>query len=75
MIDRQYPLSLGEQAAALGTSRGSVYYVPRAVPAVDLALMLRIDRLPLDYPFAGSRMMRDFLVRGASKSAGSTSRR
>ena len=25
--------------------------------------MLRIDKLHLDYPFAGSRMMRDFLVR------------
>ena len=51
------------QAAALGISRGSVYYLPRPVPAADLALMLRIDKLHLDYPFAGSRMMRDFLVR------------
>ncbi|MGX1101597.1 putative transposase [Amorphus sp. MBR-141] len=63
MIDRQHPLSLRKQAAALGISRGSVYYLPRPVPAADLALMLRIDKLHLDYPFAGSRMMRDFLVR------------
>lgn len=63
MIDRQHPLSLRKQAAALGISRGSVYYLPRPVPDADLALMLRIDKLHLDYPFAGSRMMRDFLVR------------
>lgn len=25
--------------------------------------MLRIDKLHLEYPFAGSRMLRDFLVR------------
>jgi len=63
MIDRQHPLPVQKQAAALGISRSSVYYLPRPVPAADLALMLRIDKLHLDYPFAGSRMMRDFLVR------------
>ena len=63
MIDRQHPLPVRKQAAALGISRGSVYYLPRPVPAADLALMLRIDKLHLDYPFAGSRMMRDFLLR------------
>lgn len=63
MIDRQHPLSVRKQAEALGISRGSVYYLPRPVPAADLALMLRIDKLHLDYPFAGSRMMRDFLLR------------
>ncbi|MBI5164518.1 MAG: IS3 family transposase [Magnetospirillum sp.] len=30
-------------------------------PAVDLAVMRRIDQLHLDFPFAGSRMLRDFL--------------
>lgn len=63
MIDRQHALPVRKQAVALGISRGSVYYLPRPVPAADLALMLRIDKLHLDYPFAGSRMMRDFLVR------------
>ena len=56
-------MSVRKQAATLGISRGSVYYLPRPVRAADLALMLRIDKLHLDYPFAGSRMMRDFLVR------------
>lgn len=63
MIDRQHSLPLAKQTAALGISRGSVYYLPRPVPAADLALMLRIDKLHLEYPFAGSRMLRDFLVR------------
>jgi putative transposase len=31
------------------------------VPAADLAIMRRIDALHLDYPFAGSRMLRDLL--------------
>ena len=50
------------QAALLGISRGSVYYLPREVPETDLALMLRIDQLHLDYPFSGSRMLRDLLA-------------
>ena len=61
MIDRQHPLPLRKQAAALGISRGSVYYLPRAVPAADLALMRRIDALHLEYPFAGSRMLQGLL--------------
>ncbi len=31
------------------------------MPAADLAIMRRIDELHLDYPFAGSRMLRDLL--------------
>jgi putative transposase len=57
MIDREHDLPLAKQAAALGLSRGGVYYLPRAVPARDLAIMRRIDELHLDYPFAGSRML------------------
>jgi putative transposase len=47
MIDRQHSLSVRKQAATLGISRGSVYYLPRPVRAADLALMLRIDKLHL----------------------------
>ena len=57
MIDRHHDLPLSRQAKVLGISRGSVYYLPRAVPAADLALMRRIDALHLEYPFAGSRML------------------
>ena len=35
--------------------------------------MRRIDELHLDYPFAGSRMLREFLTGRASRSAGATS--
>jgi putative transposase len=62
MIDRLHALPLSRQAEALGISRGSVYYAPRPVSASDLALMRRMDKLHLDYPFAGSRMLRDLLV-------------
>ncbi len=67
MIDRQHPLPLKQQAAALGISRGSVYYRARPVSAADLALMLRIDKLHLDDPFAGSRLMRGLLAREGFK--------
>jgi len=61
MIDRQHDLPITKQAKVLGISRGSVYYLPRPVPAADLAVMRRIDELHLDFPFAGSRMLRDLL--------------
>jgi putative transposase len=57
MINREHNLPLARQAKALGLSRSSVYYLPRPVPAADLAIMRRIDELHLDYPFAGSRML------------------
>lgn len=63
MIDPSHGLSMSRQAKALDISRGCVYYEPRPVPAGDLAIMRRIDELHLDYPFAGSRMLRDMLHR------------
>src|SRR6202453_4093586 len=63
MIDPSHGLSMSRQAKALNISRGCVYYEPRPVPAGDLAIMRRIDELHLDYPFAGSRMLRDMLHR------------
>ena len=61
MIDRNHDLPITRQAKALGISRGSVYYLPRPVPAADLAIMRRMDELHLEFPFAGSRMLRDLL--------------
>jgi len=63
MIDPSHGLSISRQAKVLNISRGCVYYEPRPVPAGDLAIMRRIDELHLDYPFAGSRMLRDMLHR------------
>ncbi len=61
MIDRNHPLPIARQAAAMGISRGSVYYLPRPVSERDQQLMKRIDRLHLELPFAGARMLRDLL--------------
>jgi putative transposase len=61
MIDRSHDLPLARQAALLRLSRSRLYYEPRPVPAAELAIMRRIDALHLDYPFAGSRMLRDLL--------------
>lgn len=62
MIDRSHDLPIAVQARELGISRGSVYYQPRPVCDADLALMRRIDELHLEYPFAGSRMLRGLLA-------------
>ena len=61
MIDRTHDLSIAKQAKVRGISRGSVYDLPRPVPAADLAIMRRMDELHLEFPFAGSRMLRDLL--------------
>jgi len=62
MIDRSHDLALATQARLLDVARSTVYREPQPVPASDLAVMRRIDGLHLDYPFAGSRMMRSMLV-------------
>jgi putative transposase len=61
MINPEHKLSLTKQASAIGISRGSVYYLPRPVSDRDQALMKRIDRLHLESPFAGARMLWDML--------------
>jgi putative transposase len=61
MIDRGHDLPLARQAELLRLSRSTLYYEPRPVPVAELAIMRRIDELHLDYPFAGSRMLRDLL--------------
>lgn len=61
MIDRSHGLPLTRQAEVPGLSRSSLYYQPRPVSPADLAIMRRLDELHLDYPFAGSRMLRDLL--------------
>ena len=67
MIDREHNLPISKQAEVLRISRGSVYYLPRPVPDADLAIMRRLDRLHLEFPFAGSRMLQGLLVAEGSK--------
>jgi putative transposase len=61
MIDRSHDLPICKQAKTLGLSRSSVYYLPQPVSSADLSIMRRMDELHLEFPFAGSRMLRDFL--------------
>ena len=67
MINRNHELPVSKQCAALGISRGSVYYEPVEISASDLALMRRLDELHLEHPHAGSRMLRDLLAAEGSK--------
>ena len=69
MIDLDHALPLARQAALLKLSRSLVYSLPRPVSADDLAVMRRIDKLHLNYPYAGSRMLRD-LLRGEGVAIG-----
>ncbi len=62
MIDRSHALPVTRQARELGISRGSVYYLPRPTSVADLTIMRRLDELHMDFPFAGSRMLRDLLA-------------
>ena len=69
MIDREHELPLTRQAVLLKLSRSSLYYRAQPVAPADLAVMRRIDELHLDYPFVGSRMLRD-LLRGEGVAIG-----
>ena len=75
MIDREHNLPISKQAKALNISRGSVYYLPRPVPAADLEVMRRLDRLHLEFPFAGSRMLRGLLAAEGARSGAGMSKR
>jgi putative transposase len=63
MINRDHKLPLSRQAELLNISRGTIYYKSRDVSVADLNIVRRLDALHLDYPFAGSRMLRDMLAR------------
>jgi len=67
MIDRAHDLPLTKQAETLNISRRSLYYVPELVRPADLALMRQMDELHLEFPFAGSRLLRDLLAADGSK--------
>jgi putative transposase len=61
MIDRTHQLPISRQCQILSLARSTAYYRPRETSESDLALMRRIDELHLEYPFAGSRMLRGML--------------
>ncbi len=61
MIDRNSKLSIKRQCAILQLPRSTAYYEPAELSEADHGLMRRIDELHLQYPFAGSRMLRGLL--------------
>lgn len=63
MIDRAHDLPVARQCRILWLARSTAYYRPQEASEADLVLMRRIDELHLEYPFAGSRMLRDLLKR------------
>ena len=61
LIDREDALPVVRQCRLLGISRSTAYYRPQGLSADDLALMRRIDEIHLEFPFYGSRRIRDEL--------------
>jgi putative transposase len=67
MIDRNHELPVTRQCQILELARSTAYYEPVPISPGDLVLMRRIDELHLEFPFAGSRMLRDMLNREGFK--------
>ena len=61
MIDKEHELSVTRQVQLLDLSRSTAYYRPQPTSESDLHLMREIDRLHLEHPFAGARMLRAML--------------
>ena len=63
MVDRTHDLPVTQQCKILSLSRSTAYCKPQGISHTDLALKRRIDELSLEYPFGGSRMLRDLMRR------------
>jgi hypothetical protein len=61
MIDKRDPLPVTRQCDLLDLSRSFFYYTPVTLSAKDLELMHKIDEIHLEYPFYGSRKIRNEL--------------
>lgn len=54
-------MSIAHQCQLLDVSRSSFYYDPATESPLNLSLMRILDKLHVDHPFAGSRMLSDML--------------
>ena len=61
MIDKTHQLSVRQQSQLIQINRSTLYYKSKEISSTDLSLMRLIDEIHLDYPFMGSRMIRDML--------------
>ena len=67
MIQQDHKLPKTRRCELLSIPRSSSYYQPKPVPAEDLTLMKRIDRIHTDKPFLGSRRIVDELAEQGRK--------
>ena len=63
MIDKAHKLPVASQCKLLGVCRSTAYYRPTPMPQGDLDLMRQIDEIYLQWPFYGTRRVRDELGR------------
>ena len=61
MIDRTHDLPVTRPCQLLNLARSTLYYPPPLIAPAALALMRQIDEIPLECPFAGTRMRCDLL--------------
>ena len=63
MSERDDNLSVKRQCELLGLPRSTFYYQPVEISPEELGLMRRLDELHLQFPWMGSRSLRDQLTR------------
>ncbi len=63
MIDKEHALPVARQVKLLQALARLRVLRPVPISDADLELMREIDKLHLEHPFAGARMLRDFLKR------------
>ena len=69
MIERDHRLSVTRQCQLLSLPRSSFYHTAQPTPDSELELMRALDELHLQFPWMGSRSLRDQLqLRGFSVS-------
>lgn len=61
MIDKQEVLPVTRQCNLLDIGRSGIYYTPAPLSAKEIELMRKIDGIHMEYPFYGSRKIRNEL--------------
>jgi putative transposase len=64
IIDSIHALTVCRQCEVLDLQRSTFYYKPKAYHIKSLELKRKIDALHLDFPWMGSRSIKDQLARG-----------
>ena len=62
LVDHNHDLSVARQCTLLEVNRSSVYYRPGELSLENEKLMRLIDEIYLEYPFKGSRRLRDAIL-------------